>query len=101
MKSMKTNPSWTQLLILIHKGKDKIIPSNVVSIPKRLVRFKPIETPINPNVKLYVDQWELLSNPERYCHLFGKLKYRIITCPNIFFAVSVVSQNMETPHLPH
>ena len=59
-----------------------------------LVESKPMETPMDPNVKLYEDQGKLLSNPERYRRLVGKLNYLTITRPNISFAVSV-------PRLPH
>ena len=54
---------------------------------------KPVETPMDPNVKLYENQGELLSN--------GKLNYLIITRPDISFAVSVLSQFMKDPRLPH
>ena len=60
----------------------------------RLLESKPMETPMDPNVKLYEDQGKLLSNPERYRRLVGKLNYLTITRPNISFAVSV-------PRLPH
>jgi hypothetical protein len=62
---------------------------------------KPVESPMNPNVKLYVVQGELLFYPERYRHLVGKLNYLTITHPDISFAVSVVGQYMATPHVPH
>ena len=60
-----------------------------------------MKTPMDPNVKLYEDQEELLSNPERYRHLVGKLNYLTITPPDISFVVSVLSQYMKDPHLPH
>ena len=66
-----------------------------------LLGSKPVETPMDPNVKLYEDQGELLSNPERYRCLIGKLNYLTITRPNISFVVSVLSQFMKDPHLPH
>ena len=66
-----------------------------------LLGSKPVETPMDPNVKLYEDQGELLSNPERYRCLIGKLNYLTITRPDISFAVSVLSQFMKDPHLPH
>ena len=56
---------------------------------------------MDPNVKLYEDQGEMLSNPERYCRLVGKLNYLTITHPDISFAVSVLSQFMKDPHLSH
>ena len=54
-----------------------------------LLGSKPMETPMDPNVKLYEDQGELLSNPERYRCLIGKLNYLTITRLDILFAVSV------------
>ena len=66
-----------------------------------LLGSKPVETPMNPNVKLYEDQGELLSNPERYRRLVGKLNYLTITRPDISFAISVLGQFMKDPRLPH
>ena len=66
-----------------------------------LLGSKPMETPMDPNVKQYEDQGELLSNLERYRRLVGKLNYLTITRSNISFAVSVLSQYMKDPHLPH
>ena len=66
-----------------------------------LLGSKPVETLMDPNVKLYEDQEELLSNPERYRCLVGKLNYFTITCPDISFAVCVLSQFMKDPRLPH
>ncbi len=56
---------------------------------------------MDPNVKLYMDQGELLSNPEGYRRLVGKLNYLTITHSNISFAFNIVSQYMATPHFPH
>ena len=56
-----------------------------------LLGSKPMETPMDPNVKLYEDQWEMLSNPERYRRLVGKLNYLTITRPDISFVVNVLS----------
>ena len=66
-----------------------------------LLGSKLVETPVEPNVKLYEDQGELLSNPERYRRLVGKLNYLTITRLDISFAVSVLSQFMKDPRLPH
>ena len=66
-----------------------------------LLGSKPVETPMDPNVKLYEDQGELLSNPKRYRHLVGKLNYLTITRPDISFVVSVLSQFMKDLRLPH
>ncbi len=56
---------------------------------------------MDPNLKLYVDQGELLSNPERYRRLIGKFKYLTITRLDISFAVSVVNQYMAASRLPY
>jgi hypothetical protein len=56
---------------------------------------------MDPNVKLCVDQGELLHNPNQYCRLVGKLNYLTITRPDISFAVSLVSQFMSAPRYPH
>ena len=58
-----------------------------------LLGSKPVETPMDPNVKLYEDQEELLSNLERYCSLVGKLNYLTITRPDISFAPSTLGDN--------
>ena len=43
---------------------------------------------MDPNVKLYEDQEELLSNPERYHCWVGKLNYLTITRLDMSFAGS-------------
>ena len=44
-----------------------------------------MQTPMDPNVKLYEDQGELLTNPEKYRRSVGKLNYLTITHPDISF----------------
>lgn len=61
-----------------------------------LMKFKPLDTPMVPNVKLLPSQAEPLSNLERYRKLVGKLNYLIIT-PYISFTVSVVSLLLNSP----
>jgi len=58
---------------------------------------KPVDTPMDPNVKLVPGQGELFSNPGRYRRLIGKLNYLTVTRPDIAFAVSVVSQFPSSP----
>ena len=57
---------------------------------------KPVDTPMDPNVKLVPSQGELLRDPERYRRLVGKLNYLTITRPDISFHVSVVSQFLQS-----
>ena len=51
---------------------------------------KPVETPVDPSVKLCVDQGELLSSPDSYWRLVEKLNYLHITRLDISFAVSII-----------
>ena len=58
---------------------------------------KPVDTPMDPNVKLVQGQGEPLHDPRRYRRLVGKLHYLTITQPNISFPMSVVSQFLQSP----
>ncbi|RVW66755.1 Retrovirus-related Pol polyprotein from transposon RE2 [Vitis vinifera] len=46
---------------------------------------KPVDTPMDPNVKLIPGQGEPLGDPGRYRRLVGKLNYLTITRPDISF----------------
>ena len=56
---------------------------------------------MNSNVKLLPNQGEPLSDPEKYRRLVGKLNYLTITRPDISFAISVVSQFLNSPCEDH
>ncbi|RVX16620.1 Retrovirus-related Pol polyprotein from transposon RE2 [Vitis vinifera] len=58
---------------------------------------KPVDTPMDPNVKLIPGQGEPLGDPGRYRRLVGKLNYLTITRPDISFPVNVVSQFLQSP----
>ncbi|KAJ9685079.1 hypothetical protein PVL29_017204 [Vitis rotundifolia] len=58
---------------------------------------KPVDTPMDPNVKLIPGQGEPLGDPGRYRRLISKLNYLTITRPDISFPVSVVSQFLQSP----
>ena len=58
---------------------------------------KPVDTPVDPNVKLVPSQGELLRDLGRYRRLVGKLNYLTITRLDISFPVSVVSQFLQSP----
>nr|KYP52594.1 Copia protein [Cajanus cajan] len=62
---------------------------------------KPVDTPMDPNAKLLPSQGEPFSDPERYRRLVGKLNYLTVTRPDISFAVSVVSQFLNSPCAGH
>ncbi|RVX16320.1 Retrovirus-related Pol polyprotein from transposon RE1 [Vitis vinifera] len=58
---------------------------------------KPVDTPMDPNVKLIPGQGEPLGDPGRYRRRVGKLNYLTITRPDISFPVSVVNQFLQSP----
>ena len=57
----------------------------------------PVDTLMDPNVKLVPGQGESLGDLGRYRRFVGKLNYLTITRPNISFPVSVVSQFLKSP----
>ncbi|KAK2395080.1 hypothetical protein QL285_056846 [Trifolium repens] len=62
-----------------------------------LLNAKHVDTPMDPNFKLLPNQGEPLSDSGRYRRLVGKLNYLTVTRPDISFAVSVVSQFLNSP----
>jgi hypothetical protein len=62
---------------------------------------KPVATPMEPNLKLMPDEGDFVDDPDTYCRLVGKLIYLTITRPDISYAVSIVSQFMTNPRVPH
>ena len=51
-----------------------------------ILNCKPIDTPMDLNVKLVPGQGEPLRDPGRYRRLVGRLNYLTITQPDIFFS---------------
>ncbi|XP_050917155.1 uncharacterized mitochondrial protein AtMg00810-like [Lathyrus oleraceus] len=66
-----------------------------------LLNAKLADTPMDPGVKLLPNQGEPLSDSGSYRRLVGKLNYLTVTRPNISFAVSVVSQFLNSPFQEH
>ena len=52
---------------------------------------RPVDTPMDPNVRFVPKQGEPLSDPERYRRLVEKLNYLTVTRLDISFAISVAS----------
>ncbi|XP_058217335.1 uncharacterized mitochondrial protein AtMg00810-like [Rhododendron vialii] len=85
---------WYFLGIEVARSKDGISLSQrkyVLDILEEtgLLGAKPVETPLDPNVKLCVDQGEEFPHPDQYRRLVGKLNYLTNTRPDISFAVSM------------
>jgi len=66
-----------------------------------LLNAKPVGTPMDPSVKLSPDQGEPFSDLERYRSLVGKLNYLTVTRLDIAFAMSTVSQSLNSPCQDH
>jgi hypothetical protein len=62
---------------------------------------KPVATPMEPNLKLMPDEVDFVDDSYTYHRLMGKLIYLTITRFNISYAVSIVSQFMTNPRVPH
>ena len=62
-----------------------------------MLNREPVDTPMDPNVKLVPRQEEPLRDPGRYRRLVGRLNYLTITRSNISFPMSVVSQFLQLP----
>ena len=56
-----------------------------------MLDFKPVDTPMDSNVKLVLGQGEPLRDLGRYRRLVGRLNYLTITRSDISFPVSLVS----------
>ncbi|KAJ9553858.1 hypothetical protein OSB04_017903 [Centaurea solstitialis] len=66
-----------------------------------MIETKPCEAPMIPNMKLNIEDGDLLEDPGKYRRIVGKLNYLTITRPDIAFPVSVVSQFMSSTRTPH
>jgi hypothetical protein len=62
---------------------------------------KPISIPVEQNVKLSVDEGDLVEDTTMYRSITGSLIYMTITRPDLNYTAGVVSQFMQTPRMPH
>jgi hypothetical protein len=62
---------------------------------------KPISIPLEQNVKLSVDEEDLVEDTTMYRRIVGSLIYMTITRPDLSYVVGMVSQFMQTPQKPH
>ncbi len=62
---------------------------------------KPISIPLEQNVKLSVDEGNLVEDTTMYKRIVGYLIYMTIIRPDLSYAIGVVSQFMQTPRNPH
>jgi hypothetical protein len=62
---------------------------------------KPVDFPMEQNLKLTNDQGEILNDASHYRRLVGRLIYLTITRPDIMYSVNILSQFMHAPRKPH
>ena len=66
-----------------------------------MLASKPVQFPMEPNMKFSKDSGQILDDPTAYRRLVGRLLYLTISRPDISFAVQVLSQFMNKPRVPH
>jgi hypothetical protein len=66
-----------------------------------LTGCKPISIPMEQNVKLSVDEGDLVEDTTMYRGIMWSLIYMTITRPDLNYTARVVSQFMQTPRMPH
>eukprot|EP00261_Vitis_vinifera_P040707 XP_019081950.1 PREDICTED: uncharacterized protein LOC109124308 [Vitis vinifera] len=66
-----------------------------------LLGAKPCGFPIEQNHRLRLANGELLSNPESYRRLVGRLIYLAVTRPDLAYSVHILSQFMQEPRIEH
>jgi hypothetical protein len=66
-----------------------------------LLASKPVNFPMDSNLRLSKLEGDLLDDPSVYRRLVGRLIYLTITRPDLAYSVQVLSQFMSTPRKPH
>jgi hypothetical protein len=66
-----------------------------------LTASKPVDFPMEQNLKLTHSEGSTLSDPSPYRHLVGRLIYLTVTRPDIAYPVNILSQFMHEPRQPH
>jgi len=59
-----------------------------------MMSCKPISIPLEQNVKLSIDEGDILEDTTMYKRIVGSLIYMTITRPYLSYAIRVVSQFM-------
>ena len=66
-----------------------------------LTASKPVDFPMEQNLKLTPSEGSVLSDPSPYQCLVDRLIYLTVTRPDIAYPVNILSQFMQEPRQPH
>jgi hypothetical protein len=66
-----------------------------------MIGCTPISIPLEQNVKLSVNEGDLVEDTTLYERTIGNLIYMTITKLDLSFVVGMVNQFMQTPQKPH
>ena len=62
---------------------------------------KPATSPLEGRPKFWDTDSPMMADANHYWHLLGKLIYLIVTCHDITYVVSLLSQFMQEPCMVH
>ena len=62
-----------------------------------MTECNPVSTPMEKNLKLTFEEGNLFEDPKKYRQLVGSFIYLSITCPDITFAIGILSTFMHHP----
>lgn len=66
-----------------------------------LIEAKPAKFPLPKGLKLSSDSGDVMTKPDTYRRLVGRLLYLTLTRPDISYAVQHLSQFLQEPREPH
>jgi len=66
-----------------------------------LVHSTPVKLPLDTQLKLDANTGIILSEPDKYRRLVGKLLYLTLTWPNVSYPVQLLSQFLQNPTTEH
>jgi hypothetical protein len=66
-----------------------------------MVDYKPVSTPVDTQVKVFVESRTPVADPTHFRSLAGALQYLTFTSPDITYAIQQICLHMPDPREPH